>query len=282
MKETYLYSNYQDLPLNVSFYPAANRQRGLTLIYFHGGGLIYGNRDDLPTAYINLLNEQGYHLLTVDYPLAPEVTIEVITACLKTAIGWFKSEHQQSLGLASANYCLFGRSAGAYLSLFLGKHSDTSLKGLISFYGYDRLDHPAFNQPSPYYKKYPAIPFMTLYQLTQGNVKAQASINDRFPIYLSYRQTGQWVKQVLGKNQVADFSLTEKQLQHLPPTFIAASSGDQDVPYEISEKMAQLIPEAYFYPVKDLPHDFDADTQQPAAQEAYHQLVRWLEQLERD
>lgn len=280
MKEIHQYSHHQDLPLMASFYPAENRKEGLTLIYFHGGGLIYGNRDDLPTAYIELLNNHGYHLLTVDYPLIPEVTIAEITACLSAAIDWFKLEHNQLLGLGSANFCLFGRSAGAYLSLLLAhQHNNFQLKGIVSFYGYDRLDYPAFNQASSYYKKYPAVPFMTVYQLTQGAPKSQASINERFPIYLSYRQTGQWVKQLLGKNPQPDFSLTSKSLQELPPTFLAASRDDQDVPFDISLKMAQQIPENYLYQVKELPHDFDADSRNPAAQEAYRQLINWLNRL---
>ena len=34
------------------------------IIYFHGGGLIFGQRDDLPQAYIDILTE-SYHLVLV-------------------------------------------------------------------------------------------------------------------------------------------------------------------------------------------------------------------------
>lgn len=280
MTETYLYSHYRDLPLSASFYPGTDRRQGITLIYFHGGGLIYGDRDDLPTPYIQLLNDQGYHLLTVDYPLMPEASLDSVMDSLNTAISWFKAEYNGTLGLASADYCLFGRSAGAYLSLFLAHQQlAPSLKGVISFYGYDKLDYPAFNQPSTYYKKYPAVPFMTVYQLTQGQPRTQASINERFPIYLFYRQTGQWVKHLLGKKTVADYNLSSSDLQALPPTFLAASHDDQDVPFEISGKMAQQIPNAYFYQVSQLPHDFDADPKNPLGQAAYRELIHWLDQL---
>lgn len=280
MKETYCYYTWENLPLEVSFYPAANREAGITLIYFHGGGLIYGDRDDLPSAYIKQLTDSGNHLLTVDYPLAPEASLKSILLCVEQSLTWFKAEFKKTLELTNATYCLFGRSAGAYLSLLFGNHlQDPDFKGIISFYGYYTLNEPSFNQASSYYQKYPAIPFMTVYQLTQGLPKAHASIQERFPIYLSYRQTGQWVKQLLGKDEAENFSLTDKDLQQLPPTFLAASDGDQDVPYALSERMARLIPESFFYHVTNLPHDFDTDSTQPAGKKAYTQLIQWLNKL---
>lgn len=280
MKEIYIYSHLDNLPLALSFYPSTNKKTGMTLLYFHGGGLIYGNRDDLPADYISMLNAEGYHLLSIDYPLAPEVSIKVILKCLQQAINWFKTEYQDTLGITTASYCLFGRSAGAYLALLIGSQlSDADLKGIISFYGYYALTESDFNEPSSYYQKYPTIPFMTLHQLTLGAPKSQASINERFVIYLAYRQSGNWAKQLVGSDSLADYNVTHERLQCLPPTFIAASTGDQDVPYRISEKMAVLIDKARLFKVKGLPHDFDSDSQQVAAQDAYRDLLAWLDLL---
>lgn len=280
MKTIYQYGQFDNLPLYASLYPANAQDSAITLLYFHGGGLIYGERDDLPKAYIEQLNRNGYNLITFDYPFAPEVTIDNIFTVLQQAIAWFKDEHLSTLTISSDNYCLFGRSAGGYLSLLLANQlKDPVCKGIISFYGYYSLQDPSFNQSSPYYQKYPAVPFMTVYQLTQNGPKTQAIISERFPIYLAYRQTGQWVKHLLGKQNAEDYSLNEEQLSSLPPAFLAASQADQDVPYYFSETMAQLIPEAHLYTVEDLPHDFESNPKLPTSQEAYHQLINWLDSL---
>lgn len=277
MTDIFHYSDYQGLPLKATFYPAS-KEASFTLLYFHGGGLIYGERDDLPSLYIEKLTKAGYNLLTFDYPLAPEASLKDIIASLEQGIKWYKNEYRQTLKLNTPNYCLFGRSAGGYLSLYLASlQRDQDLKGVISFYGYYALNDPSFNQPAPYYQKYPAIPFMTVYQLTQGRAKAQANLPERFPIYLSYRQTGQWIKQLLGKEDVVTYSLTGEQLKELPPTFLAASTDDQDVPFRISETMAQLIPQAQLFQVSGFPHDFDA-TEGPGV-EVYGQLIHWLDHL---
>ena len=45
------------------------------LLYFHGGGLLYGNREDLPEKHLRTFTEKGYVLAAMDYPLAPAVTL---------------------------------------------------------------------------------------------------------------------------------------------------------------------------------------------------------------
>lgn len=70
--EFFSYATHSSLTLSASFYRSTANLKNETIIYFHGGGLIWGDRDDLPQAYIDLFLKAGYHLLTVDYPLAPE------------------------------------------------------------------------------------------------------------------------------------------------------------------------------------------------------------------
>ena len=52
--------------------PKGSLNRHIALFYLHGGGLLYGERDDLPTPYVNMLLSAGYTIVSADYPLAPE------------------------------------------------------------------------------------------------------------------------------------------------------------------------------------------------------------------
>ena len=47
------------------------------IVYYHGGGLIFGQPNDLEQAYIDILTE-NYHLILVSYRLAPESNLETI------------------------------------------------------------------------------------------------------------------------------------------------------------------------------------------------------------
>lgn len=40
------------------------------IFYFHGGGLLYGFRKDLPEKHISVITQAGYEIISFDYPLA--------------------------------------------------------------------------------------------------------------------------------------------------------------------------------------------------------------------
>ena len=99
---THTYFVYEGLPLQATFYPAAEASaKPLTLLYLHGGGLVFGDRNDLPDAYREMLADAGYSLLTIDYPLAPEAQLPKITLCLHQALTWFKEESKHLFNLGS-------------------------------------------------------------------------------------------------------------------------------------------------------------------------------------
>ena len=56
------------------------------IIYLHGGGLVFGQRDDLPLAYIESFTNAGHPVITLDYLLAPEVKLPTILATLKQTL----------------------------------------------------------------------------------------------------------------------------------------------------------------------------------------------------
>ena len=279
---THTYFVYEGLPLQATFYPAAEASaKPLTLLYLHGGGLVFGARNDLPDTYKKMLSDAGYALLAIDYPLAPEAQLPAMMLCLQKALVWFREEGKKLFNLGSADYVLFGRSAGAYLAFQLAARSnEPHLKGLASFYGYYSLDEPSFHQPSTYYNTFPKVPVAYLKQLLQKQPLAVGAVTERFPLYLHARQTGKWVPLFLeDKSKIASFNLTAAELQSLPPTFLTASTADQDVPYQFTQQAAQLIPNTVLHPVLGMPHDFDADLSKPAGRRTYQQFIHWLDSL---
>lgn len=279
---TETYFVYEGLPLQATFYPAATEShKPLTLLYLHGGGLVFGDRNDLPDMYKKMLSDAGYALLAIDYPLAPEAQLPEMMLCLQKALVWFREEGKKLFNLGAADYVLFGRSAGAYLAFQLAARSnEPHLKGLASFYGYYSLDEPSFHQPSTYYNTFPKVPVAYLKQLLQKQPLAVGAVTERFPLYLHARQTGKWVPLFLeDKSKIASFNLTAAELQSLPPTFLTASTADQDVPYQFTQQAAQLIPNTVLHPVLGMPHDFDADLSKPAGRRTYQQFIHWLDSL---
>lgn len=275
----FIYHTYNDLNLEATFYPPGTSKSKGIILYFHGGGLIYGYRNDLPKAYLELFLEAGYGVITLDYPLIPEIRVDTIINSLEQGIINLKElPLLQNENWDQLTY--FGRSAGAYLMFQLANSKKlTPPKQLISFYGYYSLENQLLIEPSSYYKSYPAVPYMTVHSLIQKLPLSSALIEQRFPIYLFYRQSGNWVKELLGKkNNIKDFSITKTELAQFPRTFIAASKADQDVPFNISYEMSQIIPNNTTFFTDNLPHDFDADLTNNTGLMAYESLLLWLDE----
>ena len=56
------------------------------IFYLHGGGLVFGEPDDLPSCYVNLFLNAGYELVSLDYPLAPEQGLAVILEAVHAGV----------------------------------------------------------------------------------------------------------------------------------------------------------------------------------------------------
>ena len=105
------------------------------ILYFHGGGLLYGTRTDLPEFHRTSMTEAGYCIIAFDYPLAPSAKLDLILDDVCASINHYiedfssyyaaftetPSESQTAPAPTEAlPYFLWGRSAGAYLSLLAG------------------------------------------------------------------------------------------------------------------------------------------------------------------
>lgn len=56
------------------------------ILYFHGGGLLYGHKDDLPDGHLRLLTQAGYRIISFDYPLAPAAKLPLILDDVRSSI----------------------------------------------------------------------------------------------------------------------------------------------------------------------------------------------------
>ena len=94
------------------------------ILYFHGGGLLYGNRNDLPEKHLKTLTEAGYAIAAFDYPLAPAAKLDLIMEDVCASINHY-IENSIAYVESKLPYFLWGRSAGAYLCLIVKTDTNT-------------------------------------------------------------------------------------------------------------------------------------------------------------
>lgn len=279
--EPFSFVSSAGIELPISLYRAPSPRRNTTILYLHGGGLVYGTRHDLPACHLDNFLQAGYDVLAPDYPLAPESRVDTILATLTELIAFFRAQHGTRFQLDDDAYVLFGRSAGAYLALMLcAALEDKGIAGpraIVSLYGYARLDDPAFLTPSKHYLAFPSLSAQEVARIVGSAPVTEGDISTRFALYVTARQQGSWIRMLCGDTPPERHSLDAARLAAFPPTFLAAATMDPDVPYKISKSLSRTIPDARLVTVYGETHDFDRDTHDPTGVSVYAEIIRWLE-----
>ncbi|MFD0717213.1 alpha/beta hydrolase [Paenibacillus sp. GCM10027626] len=286
MKTTLIYKRTKQGAIYADVY---NHGQGTpVLLYFHGGGLIFGERSWLPQEQIEYFTTAGYSIISFDYRLAPETKLEQIVEDLQDAMEWVRATAIPAFQFNSDKIAVIGSSAGAYLSLLAGT-MEFRPSAIVSLYGYGDILGDWINSPSEAYLNRPIV----------GESEAEKSIGateiskgswSRFNYYLYCRQQGNWVAKVTGLDTARDKDLLLKFCpitninEQFPPTLLLHGDQDTDVPFEQSvifhDKLRQTGVYSKMLTIKDGEHVFDQDFEDAQVKNAFKEILLFLrEQL---
>jgi len=242
----------------VTLYLDKSVQQRAALLYFHGGGLLFGNRNDLPETHLKAFCSSGYPVVAFDYPLAPATKLDRILEDCISSVNFFL-KNQGRLFHTEIPYFLFGRSAGAFLALLVGRVPFSKVpRGLLSYYGYGLLCDQWYRTPSDYYLKLPRVTESCL-DAIPDTPHADGDFETHYAAYVYARQSGRWPQLFYSGREkflLADDSLRlcEKYPCRL---FCAHSSNDPDVPFQEFSALCEKFSVRDKLVVTDKMHDFD-------------------------
>lgn len=242
----------------VTVYTDKSLEQKAVLLYFHGGGLVFGNRNDLPESHIKAFCYAGFTIIAFDYPLAPAVKLDKILADCINSVNYYLENVNELIGL-NLPYFLFGRSAGAYLALLTGQENFlVKPRGLLSYYGYGLLCDDWYKTPSKHYLTLPKVPESCLYSVS-NSPHAIGEYETHYAVYVYARQSGRWSQlfyEGREKYLLTDYSL--RLCDNYPcKLFCAHSINDTDVPFEEFNALCEKFDVRDKLIVSDNMHDFD-------------------------
>ena len=249
------------------------------ILYFHGGGLLYGLRTDLPDGHIKRLTQAGYVIVAFDYPLAPAVKLDKILEDVCDSINYYLDGRIASLD-NSLPHVLWGRSSGAYLCLLAAVSEKLKRipAAVLSYYGYGFLCDGWFDNPTLYYCSLPRVDASCLDSI-DGAIHANGVLDTHYRIYVYARQTGAWRDLIYeGRMKFFYLNYSLRLCDKYPcPLFCAHSINDPDVPYkEFLELCNRYSPKRYIASCSQ--HDFDREEDSLYTRTVLESTVQFLDQ----
>jgi len=282
--ETVVYKQVGNCEIKGDFYPASKSNAPL-ILFIHGGGLIWGTRDDIVKRQQRLYHDAGYNVFTIDYRLAPETKLPEIARDIEDCMQWILGPGQEQLDFDPDKIAVIGSSAGGYLSLLSGTFSFKP-KAIVSFYGYGNILGGWYRMPSRHFNKDTKVPETLARQLIGTDIISAAPIEKRYGIYLFCRQQGKWLDYVTGLNPIMDgdklrgYCPVHLADESYPPTLLLHGDADEDVPYEESVNMAKRLNTLgvtnKLITIPKGKHQFDLEMDTPVVQDAFAEVLAFL------
>lgn len=254
---------------------------GLGIIYLHGSGWHYGDKDMGTRPFFRHLVAQGHAILDLAYALAPKARLKDMLDDVAHAKDWIQANGSR-YGVRSDRIVLMGGSAGGHLAL-LSAYSqtehpsgDNSICGVVSYYGL--TDLVALNHYlEGLYVASMNHPFDRLLMRYFDNLTSGVIVHpkDMLPDLLggSYTKIPEQYRAASPINHVGP---------HCPPTLQIFGSHDiggvqQSILHLHQALVAAGVPSVYIE-IPDCDHGFDLVLPQisPSAQTATYYTERFL------
>lgn len=245
---TYTFGHIGALELRADVYVPDSKSsvRG-GLLWFHGGALLLGGRQNVPTEIVELGARSGFVVVSADYRLAPQATISEIAEDVTAALEWVRSAGPDLFGVDSTRVMVAGNSAGGYLAILLGA-SDPRPAAVLAYYGYGTLDSPWYTEPSAHYRRaMPLLSFEEAFGSAGDRLLTDGHERNASKFYLYCRQNGLWPKLAAGfdpqtqRAELRRYSPTYHVTADYPPTLLLHGTADTDVPHAESAALAAML-----------------------------------------
>lgn len=235
VRKTFTYKVVGETKIEADVYRADDQVTRPVVVWIHGGALMAFTRLNPPPRLLALCRVAGFVLVSIDYRLAPKVTLPAIIDDLEDAFAWIREEGPMLFHADPDKLVVTGGSAGGYLTMTSGFRIQPRPTALVSLWGYGALD--TFGaEPSEYYRT--SAPLVTEEEAYRPGSRLS---------YLYLRQNGLWTKVVTGfdphtqGHELDPYAPIRNVTPEYPPIIMIHGTNDNDVPHEESVAMAEEL-----------------------------------------
>ncbi|MDR2914542.1 MAG: alpha/beta hydrolase [Tannerella sp.] len=228
-KQEFVYKSVKGHDIKATIFLPASKEKLPVVIYFHGGGFIFGNRDqglEIPLKEQLLAN--GYAVVSADYRLAPETKLDEILKDVSDVIKWIKQNGQQKYNIDTDKVAVAGGSAGGYLALSSGFNPDFMPDAIIAIStptGFSTAniqmgDLTVLDQPGPY-------------DIVKDSVVSYGDYDSRMDLWRFLGRNRLALFEIFGFDPAKEpeklerYTLTNNVKSNFPPTLLIHAKNDR-------------------------------------------------------
>ncbi len=242
-EQEFVYKSVKGYDIKANIFLPDSKERHPVLVYFHGGGFIFGNRDqglEIPLKEKLLAN--NYAVVSADYRLAPETKLDEMLKDVSDVIKWIKLNGQQKYNIDTDKIAVAGGSSGGYLALSSGFHQDFMPDAIIAISpptGFSTAniqmgDLTVLNQPGPY-------------DIVTDSVVSYGDYNSRMDLWRFLARNRLALYEIFGFDPAKEpekldrYTLTNNVKSNFPHTLIIHAKNDRLVDVRQVKEFYQFL-----------------------------------------
>jgi Esterase/lipase len=242
------------------------------LIYFHGGGFIFGNREQgLENSIRDKLLANKIVVVSANYRLAPETKLEEILNDASDIVAWIKNEGSR-FHIDTTKVVVAGGSAGGYLALSTGFSGKSAPDAIV-----------AISPPTGFSTEGIETGDLSLLEnIKKDSIVSHGDYTSRMDLWRYLGKNGLALYEIFGFDPVEEpqklerYTLTNNIGYDYPPTLIIHAKNDRAVKFDETEAFYRFLQdkkvESELYVVEN-GHSSDLIKQHP---EAVDEIIRFL------
>lgn len=245
-KYVFTYKKVQNHEIKANIFIPDLKQKHPVLVYFHGGGFIFGNRDEgLEDVLHDSLLAHKYAVVSADYRLAPETKLDEILKDVRDAVIYLRKEGIKKFNIDGDKIAVAGGSAGGYLALSTGYNVEPPPKAIIAIStptdfsaasNIEKGDESILKQPGPY-------------DIVSDKIVSYGDYTTRMDLWRFLAKNKLANSEIFGFDVTKDttrlktFMLTKQITSTYPPTLLLHARKDHLVPLSAVEPFEKFLKE---------------------------------------
>lgn len=149
VKDVFIKSSDDDYQIRLHIYQPENFDHSKTVLYFHGGGYIFGLPEQVDFQVFEMADRLNTTIISVDYRLSPQYRFPVPILDGFDALQWTIKHGMKELGINPDIITVFGASAGGHLAAAVTQMAnDHGIKNINHQFLLYPVVHNKLNTPS--------------------------------------------------------------------------------------------------------------------------------------